>query len=166
MMESSIFIICGFFLWFLSDIIKMVFYILPVFGKEKGDEEELWAVTVLREKWGCKVSMDKEEFLLMSCFLCYEDVCKVKQNKVIVMGFVDPGGATLFWDGQCKNLFLLSWWGLLLSPEERVNRSTTPLSIYISAVCLTRLMGFQTRHMWFISARELLLLNSHLKCKV
>jgi len=24
MMESSIFVICGFFLWFLSDIIKMV----------------------------------------------------------------------------------------------------------------------------------------------
>lgn len=40
--------------------------------------------------------MDKEEFLLMSHFLCYKDVCKVKQNKVIVMGFVDPGGATLF----------------------------------------------------------------------
>jgi len=37
---------------------------------------------------------------------------------------------------------------------------------YLHLCCVTCLVGFQTRHMWFTWARELLLLNSHLSCKV
>lgn len=38
----------------------------------------------------------------------YEEVYQVKQNEVAVMGWVDAGGATLFWNGQCKNLTISS----------------------------------------------------------
>lgn len=38
----------------------------------------------------------------------YEEVYKVKQNEVAVMGWADTAGATLFWNGQCKNLTISS----------------------------------------------------------
>lgn len=64
-------------------------------------------IKILSEKWGCKVSMDKE-FLLMSHLFCSEDLWKVKQNKIFVRGCEVLWGATLFWDSQCKNLTLSS----------------------------------------------------------
>lgn len=140
---------------------------LCLFGKEKGDEEELWAIMVLRQKWGCKASMNKKLFLLMSYLFSVLWRCvqsKAKQSSC--NGLCGPRRCYPFQvpmqkliSSQLMRTITVTW-----GESEKEHHSVEYLYLcYAFDMCL---MGFQTRHMRFIWARELLLLNSHLKWKV
>lgn len=119
---------------------------------------ELWAF-ILREKWDCKVSVDEELILLMSCL--FSLLQRSVQRKMKQLWWADH---ILEVPPFSEMASARSWLFLLM----RTNTITGEVGVkehhhFMSAACLACLMGSQRRQMWLIKDTAVLLLNSDLK---